>query len=197
MESFLPTDSERAASRADILRGFEVCPTCYEHVRRNTLPGGHVTDREMDEWYRHTLTSSCLKFGKTRTHVGNGKPSGPFAFTLTKSDKDPLTVGDMLTSVRKVMSQKSCPVIKYAWYYEDKGRDANGDAIHPHIHGLYETETGGRIERKHWKRAWSIWDETKPMGSGFRGGYHRPVKHNEAYADYMAKDGGMSESFGI
>lgn len=129
--------------------------------------------------------------------VGNGAPTGAFAFTLTKSPKDPLTVGDMLTAVRKVMQQKSCPVKKYAWYYEEKGRDENGDPIHPHIHGMYETETGGRIESKHWKRAWSIWDPAKPMGAGFKGGYHRPVKSEEKYADYMRKDAGMSESHGM
>jgi len=136
------------------------------------------------------------KCPKKKTHVGNGKPQGEFAFTLTKSDKDVITVGDMLTAVRKIMTQKSCPVIKYAWYYEEKGRDGNGDPIHPHIHGIYETESGGRIEAKHFKRAWSIWDEKKPMGQGFRGGYHRTVKHNESYRDYIEKDGGMSETRG-
>lgn len=134
---------------------------------------------------------------EVHSRKGNGAPSGAFAFTLTKSPKDPLTVGDMLTAVRKVMHQKSCPVKQYAWYYEEKGRDENGDPIHPHIHGMYETESGGRIETKHWKRAWSIWDPAKPMGAGFKGGYHRPVKSDEKYAQYMRKDGGMSESYGM
>jgi len=127
-------------------------------------------------------------------HKGNGKYTGPFAFTLTKSPKDALTVGDMLTAVRKVMKQKSQPIIKYAWYYEDKGRDDNGDAIHPHIHGMYETADGRRLETKHWQRAWSIWNPKEPIGAGFRGGYHREVKLQENYSDYIAKDGGMSES---
>lgn len=141
--------------------------------------------------YIELLPCSCKR------KVGNGAPSGLFAFTITKSPKDPFSIGDMLTAVRKVMSQKSCPVARYAWYYEDKGRDENGDAIHPHIHGIYETHTGGRIERKHWRRAWSIWDETKPLGKGFQGGYHRPVKAEEGYKDYIKKDGRMSESFGM
>lgn len=139
--------------------------------------------------------SPCVYYRKQR--VGNGKPSGLFAFTLTKSPKDPLSIGDMLVAVRKIMSQKSCKVIRYAWYYEDKGRDENGDAIHPHIHGLYETETGGRIEAKHFKRAWSVWDEKKPLGAGFQGGYHRPVRSEEGYGDYIKKDGHMGESFGV
>lgn len=134
---------------------------------------------------------------KKRVKVGNGAPSGAFAFTLTKSPKDAHTVGDMLTAVRKVLSQKSCPVAKYAWYYEEKGRDENGDPIHPHIHGMYETHSGGRIEAKHFMRAWPLWNEKKPLGAGFQGGYHRPVKHDEAYSNYIKKDGGMSESFGL
>lgn len=144
-----------------------------------------------DDWSKHLQTHY------KKVKVGNGAPSGAFAFTLTKSPKDPYSIGDMLTAVRKIMAQKSCPVVKYAWYYEDKGRDENGDALHPHIHGMYETATGGRIERKHFMRGWKLWDETKPLGAGFRGGYHRPVKSEEKYSDYIRKDGGMSESYGM
>lgn len=163
------------------------CERCTELMMR-LVRTCHDNDRDVLE--AHILTHKKVR-------VGNGAPSGAFAFTLTKSDKDPLTVGDMLTAVRKIMRQKSCPVVKYAWYYEEKGRDENGDPIHPHIHGMYETESGGRIESKHWKRAWDIWDPSKPMGKGFRGGYHRPVKSDEAYSDYIKKDGGMSESYGM
>ena len=145
----------------------------------------------LDRWIEHS------KKHNRKSHIGNGAPQGAFAFTITKSPKDDKTVGDMLVAVRKVMTQKSNPVIKYAWYYEDKGRDDNGDPIHPHIHGMYETETGGRIERKHWNRAWSLWNEKVPMGAGFKGGYHRPVKHEEKYEEYIKKDGGMSESNGL
>jgi hypothetical protein len=152
----------------------------------------------MNKYFENGHNKKCKILNGTQPHhSGNGVYRGAFAFTLTKSPKDPLTVGDMLIAVRKVMKQKSCLVTKYAWYYEDKGRDENGDAINPHIHGMYETSTGGRIERKHWKRAWDIWDESKPMGAGFRGGYHRPVKHDEAYDNYIKKDGGMSEQNNI
>ena len=132
-------------------------------------------------------------YKRNTSHKGNGTPSGSFAFTLTKSPKDPQSVGDMLAAVRKIMAQKSCAVIKYAWYYEDKGRDENGDAIHPHIHGMYETVTGGRIESKHFKRAWPLWDPNVPMGAGFKGGYHRPVRSDEKYDDYIKKDGNLGE----
>lgn len=189
-------------SNEEILKLFEVCPTCYAFVKRNLqYPLAYATERDIDVAFavhlKHTRSRQCTKFGKSTTHVGNGKYQGAWAFTITKSPSDPYSVGDMLIAVRKIMSQKSCPVIKYVWYYEDKGKDELGDPIHPHIHGIYETETGGRIERKHWKRAWSIWDESKPMGSGFRGGYHRPIRSEESYEAYIKKDAGMHEVYGV
>lgn len=137
---------------------------------------------QLQRWIEHAKIH--YKAGK-----GNGKPQGAFAFTLTKSPTDELSVEDMVKAVRKLMSQKSMPVKRYAWAYEDKG-----DGKHPHIHGMYETETGARIHSKFFKRAWKIWDENKPMGQGFRGGYHRPIKDEESYKDYIGKDGGLSEN---
>lgn len=119
------------------------------------------------------------------THNGNGLYQGAFAFTLTKSPADGLTQEDMVKAVQKLMSQKSCPVTKYAWYLE-YGDDATKQ--HPHIHGMYETHTGGRIESKHFKRAWPIWDPKVKLGNGHRGGYHRPIRSEEAYTDYIRKD---------
>ena len=131
------------------------------------------------------------------THEGNGTYSGPWAFTITCSPKDNLRFGDMIKAVEKVMNQKTRPAIKYIWYLENKGVNDEGEMIHPHIHGMYETATGGRIEAKHWKRAWPIWDEKVRIGLGFRGGYHRPVKSEEGYSDYIKEDGGAHASFGL
>lgn len=128
------------------------------------------------------------------THTGNGSHQGAFAFTLTKSPDDQLTEFDMIKAVRKVMSQKSCPVKKYAWYLEYGDDELK---THPHIHGMYETESQGMIETKHWKRAWPIWDPKVKMGKGFRGGYHRPVRSEEGYSDYIKKDAGKTESYMI
>lgn len=121
------------------------------------------------------------------THTGNGLYQGAFAFTLTKSPDDDLTEDDMIKAVEKVLNQKSCPVKKFAWYLEYGDLE---EKRHPHIHGMYETESSGRIEAKHWKRAWRIWDEKTRMGNGFRGGYHRPVRDDEAYDDYIRKQNG-------
>lgn len=137
---------------------------------------------------------------RNTSHEGNGTYKGPFAFTITTSPKWGKTVLDMVNAANKVMTQQSNKVKRFAWYYEDKGRDEGGDPIHPHIHGMYETETGGRIEIKHWRRAWTHWGENKAdkvRGMGFEGGYHRPIHHGEEYNAYIKKDGGMSASFGV
>lgn len=90
----------------------------------------------------------------------------------------------MINAVTKVMNQKSCPTKRFIWYIEYGDEEARS---HPHIHGLYETETGGRIEKKHWIRAWPIWGEGKKQGQGFRGGYHKEVYDESAYIDYVKK----------
>lgn len=124
-------------------------------------------------------------------HNGNGAPQGAFAFTLTASPSDGKTEADYVAAVRKVMNQRSCPVKRYAWYLEYGNEQ---EKTHPHIHGMYETESGGVIEKKHWKRAWNIWDPSQRLGAGFRGGYHRPVRHDECYNDYIRKQKNLGES---
>jgi len=117
------------------------------------------------------------------THTGNGRHNGEWAFTLTMSPTDGYTTEDMLTAVQKIVSQSSCPVKKYAWYLEHKQ-----DESHPHVHGIYETDTGGRIEAKHFRRAWPLWNEKIKLGAGFKGGYHRPVITSDEYQKYISKD---------
>lgn len=133
--------------------------------------------------------------GLSRTHEGNGTYKGPFAFTLTKSPKDSQTVADMIGAMKKLFRQnKSVKVKQFAWNLEYGSTDEAGLPAHPHIHGMYETESGGRIEQKHFKRAWKLWNEDDKKGLGFRGGYHRPVRVQEKYSDYIAKDGGVGDS---
>ena len=169
-----------------------------QYVRQLNLFNHHIPrwqidqqfEKLMDEWIQHAIDVHGLPDNRHKT-TPNGKYKGPFAFTMTMSPSDGLTEEDMILACRKVMDQKSQPVKKFAWYLEYKDESTKA---HPHIHGMYETETGRRIERKHWKRQWSIWDETIPLGQGFRGGYHRPVRSNEAYSNYIAKQGGIGES---
>jgi len=145
-----------------------------------------IWDSQQQHWHEEHGAPAPKK-----SHTGNGCYQGQFAFTLTKSPSDDMTEEDMIKAVRKVMSQKSCPVKKYAWYLE-YGDDEKKE--HPHIHGMYETESLGRIETKQWKRAWPIWDPKHKLGKGFRGGYHRPVRDAESYSDYIKKDKGLNES---
>lgn len=151
-------------------------------------------DGKLNQQY---IASTCRKYDAhfiafhgcpaTNTHSGNGLYQGPFAFTLTKSPDDDLTEEDMIKAVEKVLNQRSCPVKKYAWYLEYGDPELK---LHPHIHGMYETESSGRIEAKHWKRAWHVWDEKIKLGHGFRGGYHRPVRQDEKYIQYISKQKG-------
>lgn len=167
------------------------CQVCKNWVETGFADGSKRKDlpRELLEIGEH------IKHRKTHeSKKANGHPQGAFAFTLTMSPSDELTAADLMIAVRKLMSQRSHPIKRYAWYYEEKGRTPDGNPVHPHIHGMYETEAGGRLHAKYFMRAWKIWNEKQPMGQGFRGGYHRPVKSEERYADYIAKDGGIGEN---
>lgn len=161
------------------------------HTKR--LSQWQITDaiaKFMDEWIDHGVEKHGIQDNRPKT-FRNGKYNGPFAFTLTMSPTDNLTVDDMTLACRKIMDQKSQPVKKFAWYLEYKDEETK---LHPHIHGMYETENGRRIEKKHWVRQWQIWDESQPLGSGFRGGYHRPVRKDEAYSKYISKQRGLGDN---
>lgn len=173
------------------------CVVCKEWDRR-WLAVAHndiLLNRLIKDWVKVHLEP--FHGGKLKTHKGNGAPQGAFAFTLTMSPNDGYSKEEMIAACRKIMGQQSCPVKKYAWYLEYGDNEAK---THPHIHGMYETESGGRIERKHFKRAWPIWDESQRHGAGFRGGYHRPVRNEERYSDYIREDyalNGIGDSYGV
>lgn len=126
-----------------------------------------------------------------KTHRGNGKPEGLFAGTLTMSPSDTTDEVQMIQAIKKIFNQQTCPVKKWAWYVEYT------DAGLPHIHFCYETETGGRIHQKVFKRYWKTWNESERMGKGFRGGYHKNCDSETAYLEYIAKDGGKHDSKGF
>jgi len=177
---------------------------CYNKCFKCCI-GGQTYDSEMKLWAAESSLASakpihmkwkkhmieCHGFVDSKTHKGNGAPSGAFAFTLTASPTDGLTEADMVSAVRKIMHQKSCPVKSYAWYLE-YGKPETKE--HPHIHGMYETEKGGVIEKKHFSRAWKIWDPSTRLGAGFRGGYHRPVRDDENYSHYIKKQEILGET---
>lgn len=147
-------------------------------------------DKLTSEWIDHLI--ECHNFPDTRIKkYPNGKYKGPFAFTLTMSPSDGLTEQDMMMACRKLMTQRSQPVKKFSWYLEYKDTELK---THPHIHGMYECEDSCRIQKRTWERMWPVWNEGIPLGAGFRGGYHRPVRSDEGYANYIVKQGGIGES---
>lgn len=125
---------------------------------------------------------------KPKHHIGNGKPKGIFAGTLTMSSSWPTNEEEMVSSIKKIFRQKTTPVKRYVWFVE------RTDAGLPHIHFIYETFTGGRITQQVFKRNWQWWDESTPCGRGHVGGYHRYCHAEEEYIDYISKDKGRHEN---
>jgi len=193
-----PSHSFSDPSSWALEQGKKVYPTCIECATMYGRAWHTSKFGEMAEFIHRWHDTKHKKH-----HEGNGVQKSAWAFTLTKSPSDDLTVADMIAAARKVMRQKSCPVKKYAWYLEYKGVDEAGLPAHPHIHGMYETESGYKIEEKHFARVWKIWRQKDKngdvimLGSGWRGGYHEAVHDTAAYKDYIKKDGGIGESNGL
>lgn len=184
------------------------CTKCVEYdlLMLECCGSSWADYKEYDKWYmrwkNHYLYEDAVGYKddpphtalpKPHSHEGNGKPKGLFAFSLTASPKDGKNKYDFTHAVEMIMNQKTCPVKRYSWYLETKDNDT-----HPHIHGIYETDSGGQIYTKVFKRYWSIWDPKpdKKLGDGFRGGYHKPVDFAVAYKEYISKDEGEHKTFG-
>lgn len=172
-----------------------LCESMYHGDNWRTNQGPYTTDWcAKCSWLKESLTNygRCDRHNyevlKVKHHNGNGKPKGLFAGTLTMSPNDPENVETMICAIKKIFSQNTCPVKRYVWYveYQDNGL--------PHIHFIYETESSGRIHSKVFKRYWKVWDESKRLGNGFRGGYHKVVDSETAYLEYIEKDGGRHEN---
>lgn len=171
------------------------CQVCRVYDR--ALVGFGLDNQRFNAEWKNFMKHARTYHWPKSSHSGNGAPKGAFAFTLDMSPADGLSVDDLVAAARKIMTQKSCPVKKYAWYLEYGDNDTKE---HPHIHGMYETEKGGRIESKHFKRAWPIWDESQRLGRGHRGGYHDVVRNDEGYSKYIIEDyalNGVGESYGV
>lgn len=174
------------------------CPTtaCCSECKRLDIQGL----AEQPDWSRLKIVKQMVDHiqtyhnGKSKSHSGNGAPNGPFAFTFTKSPTDDISEDDMVQAVKKLVRQRTAPVKSAVWYLEYGNPETKE---HPHIHGMYETFSGGRIPIRQFKRCWSIWDESRRQGQGFRGGYHRPVRNNESYDEYIKKCNGLHEIIGV
>lgn len=141
-----------------------------------------------DMYIRHDPVTHITAPLPSRHHEGNGKPNGIFAGTLTMAPTDPTNENEMVIAIKKIMNQQTCPVEKYAWYVEYTKNDL------PHIHFIYQTPSGNRIHQKVFKRYWKTWDEKQRCGTGHRGGYHKLVKSETAYLEYIEKESGRNEN---
>lgn len=165
-----------------------LCEAClkYEDWMRELGKSHHLTPAEFDKLYSKATIErdkTCPKRHKSTSHKGNGAHMGLYAGTLTMSPEWGKTEDDIVHAIEKIVSQKTCPVDKYVWYLE---HTENGT---PHIHFIYECESKGRIHQKVFKRYWE-WDESVKIGHGHKGGYHKPVKSEIAYQEYISKGEG-------
>lgn len=173
---------------------------CLEASKDTSFDGRKQYNKWLDRLVEHYKYEEALSYvgdpphtpiPRPGSHEGNGKPKGLFAFTLTFSPSDGKNEYDLKHAVEQIMNQKTCPVKRYSWYLETKD-----GGHHPHIHGVYETDSGGTIYTKVFKRYWSIWDPKQKLGAGFRGGYHKPVDIAIAYKEYISKDEGEHKTHG-
>lgn len=115
-------------------------------------------------------------------HAAATKPKKRFAFTLTTNGNDRAKdQRELCYAVHKLFLQKTCPIEEGgAWLeYTEQGR--------PHIHGWYQTETGGRVYAKVFARAWPLWKEKRGQ-TKFGGGFHEEMK-SERYLNYASAEG--------
>lgn len=110
-----------------------------------------------------------------------------YAFTLTMppdySPKKPIEEAARLILEHGLVSKTKEKAVEWAFVKE------HTEAGTPHIHGVYRTPSGRRIESKYFNRYWPLWDEKVPLGAGHKGGYHAKARHTQSYKAYMEKEG--------
>lgn len=115
-----------------------------------------------------------------------------YAFTLTMppdyKPKKPIEEAARLILEHGLVSQTKEKACEWAFVKEHTQQGT------PHIHGVYKTPSGRRIEKKYFKRYWDLWEEPndkdKPRNyHGHKGGYHQKARHAESYKAYMEKEG--------
>lgn len=172
------------------LHSLESCLACVRHNDDlNNMMNSPNFDRLWGEAMKRWNRTCPARIERLSTNKG-GRPhhKGLHAGTLTQPPGAETTEEDMVVAMKKIFSQRTCPVKRYAWYVE---YTQNGT---PHIHFIYEAESGGRIHAKVFKRYWKLWDESKRQGAGFQGGFHKEVISEIAYTEYISKDSGRSEN---
>ena len=169
MEWILDVEREVAQRQKVHLGGLQLeVPEFYQLLVK------HNYGREPTSMEQYNIVMSP-KFKKEWTELQQSKikKSQKYAFTFTTNahcDDWIAAEQDMIKACHKLYSQTSCTIVQGDCYleYTSDGR--------PHVHGWYQTESGGRVYAKVFERIWKIWDESKKQGKGFQGGFHEKVK---------------------
>lgn len=103
-----------------------------------------------------------------------------WAFSLTTPDRD--AAPDLWEATVKLFEQRSVPIAVGEAHLE------YGASGLPHVHGWYETDHGGRVFAKVFKRCWPLWGEDKRHHTAFRGGFHEKAKDPAAYRLYASAE---------
>lgn len=121
-------------------------------------------------------------------------PDTEYAFTLTMPPtyvpKKPIEETARLILTNGLTSKPYEKITEWAYVLEHTEQGT------PHIHGVYKTPSGRRIEQKYFKRYWDLWDEKVVLGNGHKGGYHQKVRHGESLRAYMEKEGVVCKNLG-
>ena len=135
-------------------------------------------------WCSHmkeTVIPKCEEMMKHCRQWHQKKDAKQFAFTFTTNLTKEQIQQDMVEAAHKLFRQQTVPIREGEAYleYTEEGR--------PHIHGWYETEDGGRVFAKIFRRCWPYWGE-KSGKTKFAGGYHEMMKTSR-YKGYSASEG--------
>lgn len=188
-------------SKREMLRKF-LCSDCARmglsacdyslHAQSDVLDCGcEVVDRFAPVNMDHpnlglTFKSRCSAHA-AKADSRKADPTTAYAFTLTMppdyESKKPIEEVARLIVENGLTSKPYEKPIQWAYVVE------HTEAGTPHVHGMYKTESGRRIEQKYFKRYWPLWDEKVKLGHGHKGGYHQKARHEESYDAYIQKEG--------
>lgn len=131
-------------------------------------------------WYE-MLTNHFKPWYEThRAAQHEAKQRRVWAFSLTTPDIT--AASDLWDASIRLFEQRSVPISQGESFLE------YGSSGLPHVHGWYETEHGGRVFTKVFKRVWPLWGEDRRHHTKFRGGYHELVKNPAAYNLYASAE---------
>lgn len=136
--------------------------------------------------YGVTFKSRCSTHAQ-KVDSRKADASTAYAFTLTMPpDYEPKKPIDEVARLILENGITSKPYDRAAqWAYVVEHTESGT----PHIHGMYKTPSGRRIEQKYFKRYWPLWDEKIKLGHGFKGGYHQKARDEQCYDAYIQKEG--------